>query len=73
MEGDRMLTVAEAASAMRMSTRYVRRLVAERKIAFHRMGRSIRIAASDVADHVQSGRVEPQTDADIWRDLRGVA
>jgi excisionase family DNA binding protein len=67
-----LLTVSQAAVVMGMSARYVRRLVTERRIAFHRLGRSVRIAASDVEAHVVSGRVEPMTEADVWRGMRQV-
>ncbi|MDI5938843.1 excisionase family DNA-binding protein [Micromonospora carbonacea] len=56
-----------------MSERYVRRLVAERRIPFHKLGRSVRIKAADLAAHVESGRVEPLTASGVWRDLQRVA
>ncbi len=68
-ELDEMLTIEEAAERMKMSVRYVRRLVAERRIAFHKIGRSVRLKAADLAAHVEAGRVEPITAAGIWRDL----
>ncbi len=66
-----LLTVPQAAILMGMSERYVRRLVAERRIPFHRLGRSVRIATSDVVMHVESGRVEVMTESDVWLGLRG--
>jgi excisionase family DNA binding protein len=68
-----LLTISEAAVRIGMSVRYVRRLVSERRIAFHRLGRSIRLAESDLAAHVAAARVEPITSAIVWRDLRRVA
>ncbi len=68
-----LLTVSQAAVRMGMSARYVRRLVAERRIAFHRLGRSVRIAVHDLEAHLESGRVEPMTESDVWRGLRGVS
>ncbi|WP_342775894.1 helix-turn-helix domain-containing protein [Micromonospora pisi] len=56
-----------------MSERYIRRLVAERRIPFHKLGRSVRIKAVDLAAHVESGRVESITVTDVWRGLRSVA
>ena len=47
-----LLTIEEAASRIGMSVRYVRRAVAERQIAFHRLGRSIRIDPADLAAFV---------------------
>ncbi|WP_207550505.1 MULTISPECIES: excisionase family DNA-binding protein [Parafrankia] len=68
-----ILTVEQAADRMNMSVRYVRRLVAERRIAFHRIGRSVRLAATDVDAHVSAGRVEPLTESEVWRDMRSVS
>ncbi|MEV0839884.1 excisionase family DNA-binding protein [Actinocatenispora sera] len=70
---DSVLTVEEAAAVMKMSTRYVRRLVAERRIPFHKVGRSVRLLTSDVWAHVQAGRVEAMTVSDVWRGMREVA
>ncbi len=67
-----VLTVDQAADRMNMSVRYVRRLVADRRIAFHRIGRSIRLTTADVDAHIRAGRVEPLTTSDVWRDLRSV-
>ena len=68
-----LLTIEEAAHRIGMSVRYVRRAVAEREIAFHRLGRSIRIDPADLAAFVQAGRVEPITAETVWRGLRSVA
>jgi excisionase family DNA binding protein len=67
-----MLTVDEAAARMKMSTRHIRRLVDERRIAYHRLGRSIRLDPVDVDAYIASNRVEPITEADVWRDMRQV-
>ncbi|MGH8866576.1 MAG: excisionase family DNA-binding protein [Actinomycetes bacterium] len=64
---ERLLTVDEAAEAMNTSSRFVRRLVAERRITFTRLGRHVRIAAADVEAYVEAGRVEPLTAASVWR------
>ncbi|WP_019901585.1 helix-turn-helix domain-containing protein [Salinispora arenicola] len=68
-----LLTINEAASRIGMSVRYIRRAVAERQIAFHRIGRSIRIDPVDLAAFVHAGRVEPMTTETVWRGLRSVA
>ncbi len=70
---DEMLTIEDAAQRIRMSVRYVRRAVAERRIAFHRLGRSIRIDPADLAAFVNENRVEPMTAESVWRGLRSVA
>jgi excisionase family DNA binding protein len=68
-----MLTIEEAADRLKMSVRYVRRAVAERRIAFHRLGRSIRFDPADLAAFVHASRVEPMTAESVWRGLKGVA
>lgn len=70
---DELLTIEEAARRIKMSTRYVRRLVAERRIAFHRLGRSVRIHPDDLDRHVAGGRVEPITASSVWNHVRTVA
>lgn len=65
-----LLTLEEAAQRIKMSTRHVRRLVAERRIAAHRLGRSVRINPDDLAAYVAAGRVEPITHTTVWNDLR---
>jgi excisionase family DNA binding protein len=41
------------------SGRYARRLVAERKIPFHRVGRKILLDLDDLDELAERGRVEP--------------
>ena len=58
----KLLTVGETAEHLGTSVRFVRRLIAERRIAFIRMGRPgapVRIAEEDVAAFVLASRVEP--------------
>ena len=54
----KLLTVQEAAEQLGTSVRFVRRLIAERRIAYVRVGRHIRIAEADLASFVVAGRVE---------------
>jgi excisionase family DNA binding protein len=56
---ERYLTVSEAATFLNTSERFVRRLVAERRVAFHHVGRHVRFAVSDLEAFVRAGRVEP--------------
>lgn len=65
-----MLTIDEAARQLSMSTRYVRRLIAERRIAFHKFGRSVRLAKADVVAFTADGRIEPITSGSVWSDLK---
>jgi len=54
-------TVPEAAEYMNTTVRFVRRLIAERRIAFHHLGRHVRLKRIDVDQFINSGRVEPAT------------
>lgn len=55
---EKMLTVNEAAMRIGMSARHVRRLVAERAIPFYKVGRSVRISATDIDAYLGYLRVE---------------
>ena len=52
------LTVVEAAEYMNTTVRFVRRLIAERRIPFHKIGRHVRLKVCDVEAFVEAGRVE---------------
>jgi excisionase family DNA binding protein len=67
------LKVPEAADYLNTSVRFIRRLIAERRIAFHKVGVHVRLAAADLDAFVQAGRVEPITTQSVARDLREVA
>lgn len=56
---DRMLNIEQVAERLGTSPRFVRRLVAERRIAFSKIGRHIRFSARDVEKFILAGRVEP--------------
>ncbi len=68
----RYLTVRESAEYLNTSERFVRRLISERRIAFHHVGRHVRIAVADLEALMQAGRVEPVTESAVWRGLHGV-
>ena len=55
---ERLLTVDEAAERLGTSARFIRRLIAERRIAYTKLGRHVRIAAGDLDAYVATGRVE---------------
>jgi excisionase family DNA binding protein len=55
---DRLLTVEQAAERLGTSVRFVRRLVAERRIAYVKLGRHVRIAEADLSSFVAAGRVD---------------
>ena len=54
---ERLLTVEEAGEVLNTGPRFVRRLIAERRIEFVRVGRHVRISESVLAGFVQLGRV----------------
>lgn len=56
---DELLTPDEVALRLRTSPRFVRRLIAERRIAFTKVGKFVRIASTDVEAFLAAGRVEP--------------
>jgi excisionase family DNA binding protein len=54
---ERLLTVEDAADRLGTSERFVRRLIFERRIAFVKMGRHVRIATADLDAYIRAGRV----------------
>jgi excisionase family DNA binding protein len=70
---ERLLTVEEAADRLNTSARFVRRLVAERRIAFVKLGRHVRISESAIADFIEAGRVPPVDAIDPRHVMKGVA
>ena len=70
-EDDRLLTVAQAAEMLGTSGRFPRRLLAERRIRFVRLGESgkrghVRIPESALRGSIAAGVVEPLTATDVW-------
>jgi excisionase family DNA binding protein len=55
---EKLLTVEGAADRLGTSVRFVRRLIVERRIAYVKVGRHVRIAEADLAEFVAAGRVE---------------
>ena len=63
---ERLLTVEDAADQLGTSVRFVRRLIFERRIAFVKVGRHVRIASADLdASGAGAGAV--------WGVVRGMA
>jgi excisionase family DNA binding protein len=58
---ERLLTVAQVAELLGTSERFPRRLIAERRIRFVRVGRHVRIPESVLAEFIAAGMVEPVT------------
>ena len=61
MTPERLLTVEAVAKRLGTKERFVRRLIAERRIEFVKVGRYVRIRESVVDDFIQSGVVKPMT------------
>ncbi|MEV7013638.1 helix-turn-helix domain-containing protein [Streptosporangium sp. NPDC051022] len=57
----RLLTVEEAAERLNTTVRFPRRLIAERRIFFVRVGRNVRIPEAAVEAFISAGLVEPIT------------
>jgi excisionase family DNA binding protein len=70
---DKLLTVEAAADRMGTSVRFVRRLIAERRIEFIKLGRLVRIAESDIDAFIEAGRMPAITSSDAWRAARRIA
>ena len=58
---EKLLTLEEAADVLATSPRFPRRLVAERRIRFVKVGKFVRIPESAIADFLEIGTV-----ADWW-------
>lgn len=59
LSNDRLLTVAEVADRLATNERFPRRLIAERRIRFVRVGRHVRIPESALREFIEAGTVEP--------------
>lgn len=55
-----LLTVEQAAERFGTSPRFVRRLIAERRIAFTKLGRHVRLSSADVEAFILAGQVPPR-------------
>ena len=64
------LTVEQAAEYLNTSVRFVRRLISERRIAFHKFGAHVRLSIEDLDSYAQAGRVAPITATTVRHDLR---
>jgi excisionase family DNA binding protein len=67
---DPLLTVAEAAELLKTSERFPRRLIAERRIRFVKVGRFVRIPESALREFITAGLVEPLTASGVWHGKR---
>ena len=54
-----LLDVDQAADRLGTSVRFIRRLIAERRIPYIKLGRHVRISTADLDSFIAAGRVEP--------------
>jgi excisionase family DNA binding protein len=73
VRADRLLTVGEVAELLGTTERFPRRLIAERRIEFVKIGRYVRIRETTLMAFIEAGRVESLTVADIWPRRKGAA
>ena len=65
-----LLSVEAAADYLGASPRFIRRLVAERRVPYVKLGRLVRFTAEDLDRYIAAGRVEPLTVSDVLRAKR---
>ncbi|MEV0154133.1 helix-turn-helix domain-containing protein [Micromonospora sp. NPDC050686] len=53
-----MLTVEQAAQRLGTGVRFVRRIVAERRIRFYKVGKYVRFHPDDLTDYICQGRID---------------
>jgi excisionase family DNA binding protein len=70
---ERLLTVRQVAELLGTTERFPRRLIAERRIEFVKVGRYVRIRESALLAFIEAGRVEALTVADVWPGRKGAA
>ncbi len=63
---DPLLTVDQTGDLLGTGPRFPRRLIAERRIRFVKVGRHVRIPQSAVIEFVNANTVEPQTASTRW-------
>ena len=58
---ERLLSIDQAAEVLGTTTRFPRRLIAERRIRFVKVGRHVRIPASALREYIDARTVDPVT------------
>ena len=58
---ERLFSVAQVAELLGTTERFPRRLIAERRIRFVRVGRHVRIPEAALHEFIEAGTVEPVT------------
>ena len=57
-----LLTLAEVSDALGVSTRSIRRFIADGRLKAHRIGHVVRVDPSDVMTFFDAGRIVPASD-----------
>ena len=70
---DDLLTGDEVAERLKTTPRFVRRLVAERRIEYVKVGRLVRFTPEAVTDYIERNRVVPINRTKLRRHLGEVA
>ena len=55
---EKLISIDDAAAWLGTSPRFVRRLIAERRIAYNKVGRHVRLLPSDLQSFIDNGRVD---------------
>lgn len=55
-----LLSVPQAAERLGTPVRFIRRLVADRRIRYYKVGRYVRLDTHDLDAFIAAGRVEPE-------------
>ncbi len=58
-DAERLLTLEEAADVLATGLRFTRRLIAERRIRFVKVGRHVRIPKTALVEYVEAATVHP--------------
>jgi excisionase family DNA binding protein len=70
---EQLLSVEAAADRLDTTPRFIRRLIAERRIEYHKVGRHVRISEFALAEFIEAAKVPPLTEATLRPKLKGVA
>jgi excisionase family DNA binding protein len=62
---EQLLSVEAAAERLDAKPRFIRRLIAERRIEFVKVGRHVRISETALADFIEAGKIPPLTAANL--------
>ena len=70
---NKLLTVSEVAEVFNTPERFVRRLIAERRITVVHLGRLVRIPESAIVEFIQAGTALPLSTHSTGRHLKVVS